>query len=242
MLNSTQLTPTGGLPAYRENKGIRFRQDPELPDGISRRALPMVDQGTLKQGVAVSEVRPYQQYPVKVGSSMGRQFLSTCKSAGSITMSRKMGESNRAPPNVSADANGPAQFNLSQNMGTMSPYKPKVITLTKREMREKADKLFKLSMPKNESISDWLVKHGKTDLKIKKTRGVGKLVTNTGYGGKKKIRKKAKVRMVKKLGQCILCAWVNTKGTDLLASRPPNRTLTKTTPTFLLRRSLLRRR
>lgn len=161
----------------------------------------MVDQGTLKQGVAVSEVRPYQQYPVKVGSSMGRQFLSTCKSAGSITMSRKMGESNRAPPNVSADANGPAQFNLSQNMGTMSPYKPKVTTLTKREMREKADKLFKLSMPKNESISDWLVKHGKTDLKIKKTRGVGKLVTNTGYGGKKKIRKKAKVRMVKKLGQ-----------------------------------------
>ena len=31
-----------------------------------------------------------------------------------------------------------------------------------------------------------------TDLKIKKSRGMGKLVTNTGYGGKKKIRKKAK--------------------------------------------------
>ncbi|GMH71220.1 hypothetical protein TrRE_jg5029 [Triparma retinervis] len=187
-----QLTHTGGLPAYRENKGIRFRQDPELPEGISRRALPMVDQGTVKQGVAISKVLPYQQYPVKVGSSMGRQFLSTCKSAGSITMSRKMGESTRAPPRVTADTNGPAQFNLSQNMGTMSPYNPKVTTLTKREMREKGDKLFKLSMPKNDSISDWLMEHGKTDLKIKKSRGMGKLVTNTGYGGKKKIRKKAK--------------------------------------------------
>lgn len=29
-------------------------------------------------------------------------------------------------------------------------------------------------------------------MKIKKARGTGKLVTSTGYGGKKKIRKKAK--------------------------------------------------
>eukprot|EP00520_Triparma_pacifica_P000185 CAMPEP_0118642448 /NCGR_PEP_ID=MMETSP0785-20121206/5838_1 /TAXON_ID=91992 /ORGANISM="Bolidomonas pacifica, Strain CCMP 1866" /LENGTH=477 /DNA_ID=CAMNT_0006533995 /DNA_START=88 /DNA_END=1518 /DNA_ORIENTATION=- len=187
-----QLTHTGGLPAYRENKGIRFRQDPELPEGISRRALPMVDQGTIKQGVPISEVAPYQQYPLRLGSSMGRQVLSTCKSAGSITMSRKIGESSRAPPPVTADTNGPAQFNLSQSIGTMPPYNPKVTTMTKRQLREKGNALFRLSLPKNNSISDWLVEHGKTDLKIKKARGTGKLVTSTGYGGKKKIRKKAK--------------------------------------------------
>ena len=98
----------------------------------------LVDHGEGAPGYALWKLRilPYQQYPVKVGSSMGRQFLSTCKSAGSITMSRKMGESTRAPPRVTADTNGPAQFNLSQNMGTMSPYNPKVTTLTKREMRE----------------------------------------------------------------------------------------------------------
>jgi len=228
-----QLTHTGGLPAYRENKGIRFRQDPELPDGISRRALPMTDQGTVKQGVAISEVSAYQQYPVRANSSLGRQMLSTSKSAGSITMSRKMGESARAPHPVTADKNGPAQFNLSQNMGTMKPYTRKTLTMTKRQLREKGEGLFKvragrragwragrmagakrqhiayqkhstntfhspllssqLSLPKNDTIEDWLMEHGKTDLKIKKAaRGTGKLMTSTGYGGKKKVRKKAR--------------------------------------------------
>ena len=50
-----------------------------------------------------------------------------------------------------------------------------------------------LSLPKNDTIEDWLMEHGKTDLKIKKAaRGTGKLMTSTGYGGKKKVRKKAR--------------------------------------------------
>ena len=108
------MTHTGGLPAHREQKGIQFRQDPELPEGISRRSLPVVDQGTLKQGVAVSAVGQYQQYPVKGYDSIGRQAQSRYRSAGSMTMSRRVNAQVRAPPMSTADTNGPAQFNLSR--------------------------------------------------------------------------------------------------------------------------------
>lgn len=83
-----QLTHTGGLPAQREQRGIKFRQDPELPEGVSRRALPMVDQGTLKQGVAIDKVSADQQYPIRRDkvNSLGRQIDSRHRSAGSITM------------------------------------------------------------------------------------------------------------------------------------------------------------
>ncbi|GMH96066.1 hypothetical protein TrVE_jg13678 [Triparma verrucosa] len=172
-----QLTHTGGLPAQREQKGIRFRQDPELPEGISRRSLPVVDQGTLKQGVAVSAVDQYQQYPVKYSNSLGRQVQSRHRSSGTVTMSRRQNETGRAPPPISADTNGPAQFNLSRSMSTgqLDNYPAKEPrTITRAEAIKKGSQLFNLSMPRNDSISSWLQEHGK-EVKLFKQKGNGKL-------------------------------------------------------------------
>ena len=192
-----QLTHTGGLPAQREQKGIKFRQDPELPEGVSRRSLPIVDQGTIKQGCAISAVAPMQQYPVRSSSALGRQVLSTSKSAGSITIGRKMGESTRAPPPITADTNGPAQFNLRQSMGggATVPYQPRITQVSQAQAIKKGDDLFSLSLPKNASISDWLVEHGKGDFKVRKQSGMGKLVTHTGFHAKRKSggRRRSKV-------------------------------------------------
>ena len=198
-----QLTHTGGLPAHREPKGIKFRQDPELPEGISRRSLPVVDQGTLKQGQPISSVDQYQQYPVKGFDSMGiPNPNSRYRSAGSVTMSRRQNSQGRAPPMSTADNNGPAQFNLSRSMSTglldrgKAP-DPKVVT--KAEAIKKGTALFKLSLPKNASIVDWLIENGKKDHKTKLYKGNGKLprayeLTHDGQPttAKKHTRSKAK--------------------------------------------------
>lgn len=140
--------------------------------------MPVVDQGTLKQGVAVSAVNQYQQYPVKGYDSIGRQTQSRYRSAGSMTMSRRMNAQGRAPPMSTADTNGPVQFNLSRSMSTGLLERgraPDPMVVTKAEAIKKGTALFKLSMPKNASIADWLVDNGKKDYKTKLFKGNGKL-------------------------------------------------------------------
>ena len=163
-----EITHTGGLPGYKEQRGIKFRTE-ELPDGVSRRSLPVVDQGMLKQGVLVQPVTPFQQYPGTVGPGMGRQIESKFRTAGGTVMSKRIGAetvfSGRMPTTMSADHNGPAQFNLSGGSGSMVRKEAKV--MTRAEITAKGDALWKLSQARNGSVREWLNEHNK-ECEVKK--------------------------------------------------------------------------
>lgn len=128
--------------------------------------------------MAISKVGQYQQYPVKYSNSLGRQVKSNHKSAGTVTMSRRQNaETGRNPHPITADTNGPAQFNLSRSMSTgmldnYAAKEPRMVT--RAEAIKKGSQLFNLSMPKNDSISSWLQEHGK-EIKLFKQKGNGKL-------------------------------------------------------------------
>jgi len=109
-----QRTAKGGLPAQLENKGIKFRQEPDLPDGVSRRSLPITDQGTLKQGQPVCQVSAMQQYPINADSSLGKQLRSRHTNTGSCRMTEPKSLLERNPfPQQTSDI-GPAQFLLQR--------------------------------------------------------------------------------------------------------------------------------
>jgi len=148
-----QRTAKGGLPSHMESKGIKFRQDKELPEGFSRRALPIVDQGTVKQGAPIAQVDPYQQYPCREYSSL--RLVKVNSRRRSETQSRKS-------PEVLGGAG-------TQGFGKSSDKLQR--TMTKRELEKKGKQLFNLSMPRNTSISDWLESRGG---ELKSTEGLGK--------------------------------------------------------------------
>ncbi|GMI19608.1 hypothetical protein TeGR_g5088, partial [Tetraparma gracilis] len=152
-----ELTHLGGLPAHREQKGIKFRQDPELPEGMSKRSLPVVDQGTLKQGAAVGTVDPYQQYPVAREGGMGRQVQSRYRTSGSVTMGRG---GTRSGALTTGDPNGPAMFNTGRNIsGERTGYGESAgvrRTVSRGEAERKGRQLFEISKPKNDSVRQWL--------------------------------------------------------------------------------------
>jgi hypothetical protein len=193
-----ELTYVGGLPAHREQKGIKFRQDPELPEGISRRSLPIVDNGTLKQGQAISVVDPYSQYPVtSTSSSLGRQIKSQYRSAGGVTMSRNTSVMERSATTQSADTNGPAQFNMSRTIDgkrTLGTSNLQTRTISRAAAERKGADLFNISKPKDDSISQWLDKRGE-NVKIKVTKGVGRLPSKMDWtwDGQPRMKSDAKI-------------------------------------------------
>lgn len=90
---------------------------------------------------------------------------------------RQNAETGRNPHPITADTNGPAQFNLSRSMSTgmldnYAAKEPRMVT--RAEAIKKGSQLFNLSMPKNDSISSWLQEHGK-EIKLFKQKGNGKL-------------------------------------------------------------------